>query len=90
MRRVYWLLLALVCSRWWKLRQTRPQVGALLLGYAILMTVIHTPFVMNTRIRAPVLDPLITVLAGGGWVYRRQSEASGQQSEANELRIACQ
>ena len=62
----YWLLLALACAGWWKLRETHPQVAALLLGYAVLMTVLHIPFLMNTRIRSPLIDPLLAVLVGGG------------------------
>jgi hypothetical protein len=61
----YWLLLALACAGWWKLKQTRPQVAALLLGYAVLMTLVHIPFLMNTRIRSPLIDPLLAALAGG-------------------------
>lgn len=61
----YWLLLVLACAGWWKLKQTRSQVAALLLGYAVLMTVLHIPFLMNTRIRSPLVDPILAVLAGG-------------------------
>jgi len=60
--------LALACSGWWKLKQTRPKVAALLLGYAALMTVLHIPFLMNTRIRSPLVDPLLAPLVGGGWL----------------------
>ena len=62
----YWALLGLASLGWWILRKMRPSVAAILLGYAILMTLLHTPFVMNTRIRAPLVDPLIAILAGGG------------------------
>lgn len=62
----YWILLALAGVGLWKLKKTLPEVAAILLGYAVLMTILHTPFVMNSRIRAPLVDPLIAVLAGGG------------------------
>jgi hypothetical protein len=29
----------------------------------------HLPFVMNTRLRFPFLDPLFAVLAGGGLAF---------------------
>jgi hypothetical protein len=61
----YWLLLALACAGWWKLKQTRPHVAALLLGYTVLMMVLHIPFLMNTRIRSPLVDPLLAALVGG-------------------------
>jgi len=63
----YWALLGLACCGWWELKKTRPQIAAVLLGYAILLTLLHTPFVMNSRIRTPLVDPLIAVLAGGGF-----------------------
>jgi hypothetical protein len=63
---LYWLLLFLACWGWWSLKCTQPKLASLLFAYAVLMTVLHTPFVMNSRIRAPLLDPLIAVLSGGG------------------------
>jgi hypothetical protein len=71
----YWLMLVLASLGWWKLRKARPKVAAILLGYTILMTILHTPFVMNSRIRAPVMDPLIAVLAGGSAAGRAQGNA---------------
>jgi 4-amino-4-deoxy-L-arabinose transferase-like glycosyltransferase len=64
----YWFLLALACIGWWTLRNRRPAIARLLFAYVILMTVVHTPFVMNSRIRTPLIDPLIAILAGGGFI----------------------
>lgn len=71
---VYWTLLALAGIGLWNLKKVRPKVAGLLLGYAVLLTVLHTPFVMNSRIRAPLVDPLIAVLAGGGSFLSDRSE----------------
>lgn len=62
----YWGLLALACRGWWILRRSRAGAALILLGYAVLTTILHTPFVMNSRIRAPLIDPMVAVLAGGG------------------------
>lgn len=62
----YWILLLLAGIGCWNLRKSRPNLALILVGYAILMTIAHTPFVMNSRIRAPLLDPLIAVMSGGG------------------------
>jgi 4-amino-4-deoxy-L-arabinose transferase-like glycosyltransferase len=62
---VFWGLLVLAGIGLWNLKKTRPKFAAILFGYMILMTVLHTPFVMNSRIRAPLLDPLLAVLVGG-------------------------
>jgi len=63
---LYWGLLALALAGWWRLKGERPEIAMVLLGYGLLATLAHTPFVMNSRIRAPLLDPLLAVLAGGG------------------------
>lgn len=64
----YWTLLVLAGSGLWRLRRADKKQGHIFLLYAMLLTIFHTPFVMNTRIRAPLLDPLLAVLAAGGCV----------------------
>jgi Dolichyl-phosphate-mannose-protein mannosyltransferase len=70
----YWILLTVACFGLSRLGQARPRLAFGILGYVFLITVLHTPFVMNSRIRAPLVDPLISVLAGGGlgllWVTK--------------------
>jgi len=62
----YWGFLVLAGIGCWNLRKSRPTVVLVLIAYAVLVTAVHTPFVMNSRIRAPLVDPLIAVLGGGG------------------------
>lgn len=62
----YWLLLALATRGLWHLRQANNIQARAFLIYAAVITISHTPFVMNTRIRAPLLDPFLAVLASGG------------------------
>jgi len=73
----YWFVLVLAVLGWSRLlKLERP--SALSLGfYVLVVTLAHLPFVMNTRLRIPFLDPLFAVLAGGGlWFlfakYKRQ------------------
>lgn len=61
---VYWALLALGIAGWFLLRFRSPEVATLLLFYAVLVTVAHLPFNMNTRLRMPFTDPWMAVLAG--------------------------
>jgi 4-amino-4-deoxy-L-arabinose transferase-like glycosyltransferase len=76
----YWVLLALACAGWWSLRRTRPEVALVFLGYVVLATVLHTAFVMDTRIRSPLIDPLIAILAGGSYLaFERESDAKNAQ-----------
>ncbi|MGH9690618.1 MAG: ArnT family glycosyltransferase [Candidatus Acidiferrales bacterium] len=64
----YWIALALAITGWFGLRTRHPMVAWSLLPYAVLVTIAHLPFAMNTRIRMPFIDPLVVVLAGVGWL----------------------
>jgi 4-amino-4-deoxy-L-arabinose transferase-like glycosyltransferase len=60
---VYWLVLGLGVVGWLRLRRDKPRLAEVLLMYALLVTVLHTPFNMNTRYRITFMDPLLAVLA---------------------------
>jgi 4-amino-4-deoxy-L-arabinose transferase-like glycosyltransferase len=62
----YWALLALGIAGWFQLRAVKPELAYILLFYAILVTVLHIPFNMNTRLRMPFIDPLLAALGGAG------------------------
>jgi hypothetical protein len=49
------------------LRHLRPALASIFLFYMIGFTLLHLGLVMNTRLRIPLMDPLIIVLAGAGW-----------------------
>jgi hypothetical protein len=46
--------------------KTQPKVASLFILYAVGFTILHLPFVMNTRLRIPLMEPLIIILAGVG------------------------
>jgi len=60
----YWALLAVAMLGWLRLRKSTPRIAYLLLLYCALATALHLPFTMNTRLRVPLIDPLLCVLAG--------------------------
>ncbi len=65
----YWLALILAIAGWsMLLRQDNRPLAWLLLFYTVVLTASLLPFAMNTRLRLPMMDPLIAALAGGGWV----------------------
>jgi len=69
----YWAALVLSVWGWLRLWERRsPAAGSLLL-YVLVLTILHLPFVMITRLRIPVMDPLVVILAGGGWstIYQK-------------------
>ncbi len=61
---IYWVLLALGVAGWFLLRSASPKAARVFLLYAVLVTVLHLPFNMNTRLRMPFIDPMVAVLAG--------------------------
>jgi 4-amino-4-deoxy-L-arabinose transferase-like glycosyltransferase len=65
----YWFVLVLAVLGWGRLlKLERPLVFSLRF-YVLVVTLAHLPFVMNTRLRFPFLDPLFAVLAGGGLAF---------------------
>jgi len=82
----YWLLLVLGVTGWFQLRTRKPDLAHVFLFYVVLVTILHVPFNMNTRLRMPFIDPWVAVLAGAGWLTLRnrtdvsQSPRDGQGS----------
>ncbi len=62
----YWVLLLFAVAGWLQLRQRRPGLLRICVFYAILVTVLHMPFAMNTRIGTPFIAPWVAMLAGAG------------------------
>ena len=61
---VYWFLLTLGVAGWCRLRSHSPDAALLFAAYAVVVTAMHLPFVMSTRIRAPLVEPALVILAG--------------------------
>ena len=61
---VYWALLGLAVFGWLRLRSSNETMAKIFLLYALLVTAMHLPFVMSTRLRMPFMDPILGVLAG--------------------------
>jgi Dolichyl-phosphate-mannose-protein mannosyltransferase len=61
---VYWFLLAIGILGWRKVRLRYPHAALLFAVYALVVTVMHVPFVMSTRIRGPLIEPALVILGG--------------------------
>lgn len=70
---LYWCLLALAVMGWVQLHPTSPDTARFLLGYAVLISLSHLPFIMTGRHRIPFFEPLLLILGGAGWteLWRR-------------------
>jgi len=60
---LYWCLLAAAIFGWLRLKNSSTRIAALFLLYAVFSTILHLPFTMNTRLRSPLIEPLLCVLA---------------------------
>jgi len=60
----YWLFLAMGVWGWRKCKEGNPSVARLFVIYAVVITCLHLPFVMSTRIRTPFVEPAIAILVG--------------------------
>jgi Dolichyl-phosphate-mannose-protein mannosyltransferase len=61
----YWIILATALVGWRQLHRKWPLAANALFTYALVYTVLHLPLVMSTRIRFPLMDPLVAILGGG-------------------------
>jgi 4-amino-4-deoxy-L-arabinose transferase-like glycosyltransferase len=62
----YLVILAMAIAGWFRLIPHQKRLAHMLLLYVSLVTLMHLPFVMSTRLRMPLIDPLLAALAGGG------------------------
>jgi hypothetical protein len=73
----YWVLLSLGIMGWLRTRRSAPVLARTFLLYVVLLTALHLPFPMITRLRIPFMDPLIAILAGASFSSDRGSKAWG-------------
>lgn len=74
----YWIILVMALLGWRQLHRKWPLAANALLAYALMYTALHLPLVTSTRIRFPLMDPLVAILSGGGVlsfkVFQRHEE----------------
>ncbi len=87
---IYWFVLALALHGWVSLFSSSRIVAFVIVFYMIAITLAHLPFVMNTRLRIPFVDPLLAVLAGGGFslLIHKIRQGRDQSGERHLLNIA--
>ncbi|HTR47778.1 MAG TPA: glycosyltransferase family 39 protein [Verrucomicrobiae bacterium] len=79
----YWTVLFLGLTGWLQLRVSKAVLARAFLMYALVVTLLHIPFNMNTRYRITFMEPLLVVLAGGAattlarrWLARKPEASS--------------
>src|SRR5262249_15807218 len=77
----YWVFLLCGVFGFLRARTSAPLLGATFLVYVVLLTALHMPFPMITRLRIPFMEPLIAILAGATF-----SGAGGRRGEEAALR----
>jgi hypothetical protein len=78
---LYWCVLALAILAWPQVLRNQPRLAKILLAYAAIYTVLHLPLVMSTRIRFPLMDPLVATLAGGGLLSLATKKATAAKQQ---------
>jgi 4-amino-4-deoxy-L-arabinose transferase-like glycosyltransferase len=83
----YWIVLGLSVVGWIWLFYSSRDLALTILGYILIVTAAHLPFVMNTRLRIPLFEPLLTVLAGGGFcvAFSQAFKTSSIQLQKDEV-----
>jgi 4-amino-4-deoxy-L-arabinose transferase-like glycosyltransferase len=71
----YLLVLAFGLVGLRELHKIQPELATTFCVFAAGLTLLHLPMVMNTRLRIPLMDPLLVVLAGAGWTRLMQNRA---------------
>lgn len=61
---IYWGVLTAAIFGWLRIKKVAPRVAWLLLAYCLIVTLLHLPVTMSTRLRVPLVDPILCVLAG--------------------------
>jgi hypothetical protein len=73
----YWLVLFFGLLGWFRLRAENPALAKFFLIFAVIVTLLHIPFNMNTRYRMTFMDPLLAILAGEGLLILIRRFAGG-------------
>jgi Dolichyl-phosphate-mannose-protein mannosyltransferase len=81
---VYWGILALAVRGWFRVWRSKPTLARAFLFYAIALTTLHLPFPMLTRLRIPLMDPLIIILTGSALIM----EGSDVERKAHWLQAS--
>src|SRR5262249_7860007 len=76
----YWVALLVALAGMKRLIQVDSRLAYTLILYVATATALHLLFAMNTRLRVPLMDPLICVLATFPFMPRRIQSASEQTS----------
>lgn len=85
---LYWGLLGLAITGWVLLHAQRPTTARFLLGYALLISLAHLPFIMTSRHRIPFAEPFLVVLGGAGlvWLCCRLNLLTSSECELTQSR----
>ena len=82
---IYWAILVAAIFGWFRIKKASPRVAHLFLLYCLFATVLHLPFTMNTRLRSPLIDPLLCVLAAVAVSPERSSHPQASSAASPSL-----
>ena len=62
---MHWIVLALAVAGWKRLGWDHRDDARFLLAYAVLISLLHLPFIMSSRYRIPFFEPVLVILFAG-------------------------
>jgi hypothetical protein len=63
---VHWIVLGFAVAGWKRLSREHRDEARFLLAYAVLISLLHLPFIMSSRHRIPFFEPILVILFAGG------------------------
>ncbi len=63
----HWILMVYAIFGWVRLRRKDAKISDFLLGYALLVSAAHLPFIMTSRYRVPFMETVLVLLAANGY-----------------------
>ena len=85
---IYWGLLAMAVSGWFRVWRYKPTLALTFLLYVIALTALHLPFPMLTRLRIPLMDPLIIILSGAALMEGSRARLQDALAASKYFRVA--
>ena len=86
----HWCVLVLALLGWLQLRKGHHSIFVFLAEYAVLVSLVHLPFIMTSRYRVPLLETLLVVLASGGMAMTQKRifvSLAWRRKDRNDSRI---
>ena len=81
---VHWIVMVFAVAGWKRLSREHSDEARFLLAYAVLISLLHLPFIMSSRYRIPFIEPVLVILFAG--TIGAETSVSSSSSPSQFLR----